>query len=209
MEVWRQCDIPVHGGDHPAKMLLCLLRLQGFHVGVDAACFLEGGDAATHPGRTALEFVVGGENWPVKRVFQGYQPVDGADGLALEKGFRDGGDTVGVTISVAIGVAIGVTIGVAISVTFNMVVAVGLAGGMCPRCRDLGSLSAVQVLRILIPLVSCPTISRCSRCPYILIADGPALRLKGIDLHRSRRFLVVPIPVSMQPSSRNDEAYHP
>lgn len=65
-------------------MLLCFLLLQGFHVSIDAACFLESGDATTHPGRTALEFVVGGEDWPVKRVLQGHQPVDGADGLALE-----------------------------------------------------------------------------------------------------------------------------
>ncbi len=64
--------------------------------------------------------------------------------------------TISVTIGATISVTVSMTIDVTIRVTFNMAVAISLVGGMCPRCRDLGDLGAVQVLGILcyISLVS-------------------------------------------------------
>lgn len=78
-------NLPVHRRHCSAELVLGFLSLYELDVRVDTTSLLGGGDSPAHPRRTAGEFVIRGEDWPIQGILQRDEAKNSADGLALQK----------------------------------------------------------------------------------------------------------------------------
>lgn len=59
-------------------LLLLCVRINAFGL-------FHGRNSAAHPGSTPSKLIVRGEHWPVESISQGYQSIDCAHGLIVDK----------------------------------------------------------------------------------------------------------------------------